>query len=55
MATKTAKSQLKELADRGGKLGAAMNVNVLEIAKGQFEATCTFRKTSEGQTIEGYT
>ena len=53
MATKTSRSQLKELADRGLKLGAALNVSVLEISNGQFEATCSFKTTSEGPTIEG--
>ena len=53
IATKTAKSQLKELVDKGKKQGSAMDISISDIAFGQFEATCKFKATSEGTTIEG--
>jgi len=55
MPTKTAKTLLTELVARKSMLGATMNVNTSDIANenGQFTATCTFRKTSEGPTVKG--
>jgi len=56
MPIKTAKTLLTELVGRKLMVGATMNVNISEIANenGQFTATCTFRKTSEGPTVKGF-